>query len=265
MPNWFDGEDRDDGNKESKDRKILPSLSPFEEEEPEPAKVKRPVLLKQPETEPTTKEAKAGPVDPQEEDSEEDTELLTTEERRRRVFEYSLRSMPVMTMAKILKVHRNTITKDLQAIQEEMKQRVVNADPAILIGEHLQVLRELEIMALFEYHSMPDEAVYVEIEGADGVPERKRSIAKSHAQNRAKFMDVLLRSRLAAAELQMKTGVMPKVPEQLDLGLMKVNGADIRTMSPEALRVAREEYLQKLALRAGATGLLPPATDKEKK
>jgi hypothetical protein len=183
------------------------------------------------------------------------------EERRRRVYEFLIRGVPVTTMARILRVSRETIHQDIKFIRNFNKQRIVNSDPAEEIGDHDRFLNEIEVMALYEYHGLPDERDDMPVfnpDGSprlapDGTPVTKRVLVRSHAASRSRFLELALRARESRLSMQMRTGVVPKAPEQLNLGF-NVEGEDIRTISdPERLKQLRQRLIERLQARQTMT------------
>lgn len=183
--------------------------------------------------------------------------IYAIEERRRKVYEYSVQGVPETKIAEVLGVHRNTIASDLKAIRDVNRERVSCADPYAEIGDHDRFLREMEINALFEYAKLQDEYITVEIEEG-GIKRQVQKLMKSQAGHRQKFLDLAMQARRARMDYQLKTGVVPKAPEQIDLNTFMVEGVDIRKITPEAAKMLKAKLLRKMLAKAARDGGLPP-------
>lgn len=181
------------------------------------------------------------------------------EERRRRVFELLMAGVPEVKIAELVGVHRNTIINDVRAIREANRERVSAVDPYAEIGDHDSFLREVEKQALYEYRALHDEKIEVVIDDptAPGMKRTERRITRSQAAHRQKFLEIAMRARQTRMEYQLKTGIVPKVPEQVDMGLFQVEGVDIRKISPEAARALRDKLARKMLAQAASSGGLP--------
>lgn len=180
------------------------------------------------------------------------------EERRRRVYEMHVQGVADTKIAEALLVHRNTVANDLKAIRDVNRERVACADPYSEIGDHDRFLREMEVNALFEYRMLEDEYITVTMDDGAGGKRDVKKLMKSQAGHRQKFLDIAINARKSRMEYQLKTGIVPKAPEQIDMSMFIIDGVDIRKITPEAGLVLKERFMARMLARAAADGRLPP-------
>lgn len=187
------------------------------------------------------------------------------EERRRKVYKLWTQGVPETKIAEALGVHRNTVCSDIKALREAHRERVAAIDAYTEIGDHDRFLTEMERLAMYEYSQSQDTTTMVDVpvfrDGVavlrpDGKPvmQKEKRIVQSQSAARHKFLELAMKARERRMEYQLDTGVVPRTPEKVDLGLFNIDGVDIRKVTPEML----EELQKKLVAKIMAQGLLPP-------
>lgn len=169
---------------------------------------------------------------------------LPTDARRKRVYDFYLRGVPQTMMAEMLGVHVNTISSDLKFLKEDARGRVIGSDPFMLVGEHEDFLTEVRATAMLEYQQHSD--IVENYETAKGEKKTRRLL---RGEKRARFLELAMRADSDLLDLRLKTGVIPKAPDKVDLGLTKVEGRDIRKMPSEEARQARDRLLERIEAR----------------
>jgi len=74
------------------------------------------------------------------------------EQRRHMVGEMMLRGMPLVTIAKMLNVHRNTILNDAKELKRASRASITHMDPISEIAETVEKLKMLGAEAVVQYH-----------------------------------------------------------------------------------------------------------------
>ena len=140
------------------------------------------------------------------------------EKRRAFVMECKLRGLKVDTIAKLIGVHRNTITNDLKAIAKKQAEAIREIDVDATIGETMEYYDRLRDQALVEYGS-----------------------AETHG-GKLGFLNAALKAQEMKAKLLMDVGVIPKVAQTTrgGPGTSLDDATDLSKIPTSDLEAARE-------------------------
>lgn len=142
--------------------------------------------------------------------------------RRQKVYNMKMKGYTITEIAEKLKVHRNTISKDLKYMTEEAKGAVSEELSQERLGN---VIREMEEVA---YKAWKDYERY------------------ESPQPRTNCLNLILKVKLAIIDVLQSTGAMPKAADKLDLSA-EVKRIDDMTESELKAELAETEKLMEEA------------------
>jgi hypothetical protein len=146
------------------------------------------------------------------------------EARRAFILECRLRGLKIEAIAKLLNVHRNTVTNDIKAIAKRQAEVVQDLDPNASIGELLDFLDHARNEAMMAYKSCETDT------------------------GRVAFLQAALRAQDLKAKTLFESGIIPRATrDDKEKGLV-VDGQELNEKSLEKMTNADlEAYRKKLA------------------
>ena len=131
------------------------------------------------------------------------------EERRSTVWSLKVRGLSTTAIAKHLGVSVATVHKDLNEIAAAFKDELVKIDPVTLVAEHVNWLKAIERMALFEVAaSQKQEKTIKDASGGE-------ITVKVSDPNKPKFLAIAVEARRSQIKLLIDAGIIPKEPDKL--------------------------------------------------
>jgi hypothetical protein len=149
-----------------------------------------------------------------------------TEDRREKIRWYRQNGVTkIADLARQIGVHRNTITADLKAIQDDDRRRVSEGDAHQIIGETDGTLAQVEEELMATYHSLP----------------------KSACKERMDILKEVRNTRLSRIKLLFDTGALPRIQNTEDWNV----ATEYRSMETSLLTQRTKKLMAELSADIG--------------
>lgn len=142
----------------------------------------------------------------------EDTRLpadISKDERMHRAFALKMRGFTVADIARVLKVNRSTIDRDLSAYTNQFRESLEQEPAANIIAESVLWLDDIERMCLFEAQQSGDDTRIDPEDGTATVIKSGDSVTKN------RWVISAMKAREMKTKLLSDTGVIPKDPDRI--------------------------------------------------
>lgn len=161
------------------------------------------------------------------------------QERRITIRDLKRKGMTNTSIAKLLNVHPQTISRELAWFKRIYAQYAINFSQDEEIGRSVDRLDEIEEKALAAYdRAMEDNERLIWVKGETGVPTQTFKNVPDHSSAN-RHLVVALQARKAKIDLFQKVGMMKVVPERSELF---VGGRiDVSNLRGDELRAAERE------------------------
>lgn len=144
------------------------------------------------------------------------------DDRRRQVWDMMARGVPENVMAKLFKVHRNTVVNDVRAIREQNRRTAKNADVHTEIGDLKRRFEDLFTIAT------------------------ENMVMAKKPSEKATFMANAIKVLISKAEFLLKSGVIPPAKIGIEGSLELSGGLNVGRMSLEELKSTRNDIIKRM-------------------
>ena len=169
--------------------------------------------------------------------------IESVDQRRELVWDKCVRGYSSSEISRQLGISVTTVNRDLRHLAEVYRDEIIKMDPATIVAQNLQHLRELERIALFEMQLLKPVSKLIRDDKGNTVE------VVVTDPNKSRYFQAALQARAQMIRLLVDSGIIPrdsaKMFKPLNTLQSAEQGTDRKQRTQEEIEASIEQLLQK--------------------